>query len=106
LKFQYLTFDCYGTLIDWRKGIEAHLGKLLRKNGVVPKKKMFPIYVKLEAEEESDSKPYREVLKNTAMRIASHFGMSVPEEQAVQRYDRDAERARKKRIQARHLIEC
>ena len=82
LKFQYLTFDCYGTLIDWRKGIEAHLGELLRKNGVVPKKKIFPIYVKFEAEEESDSKPYREVLKNTAMRIARHFEMSVPEEQA------------------------
>jgi len=82
LKFQYLTFDCYGTLIDWRKGIEAHLGELLRKNGVVPKKKIFPIYVKYEAEEESESKPYRKVLKNTAMRIASHFGMSVPEEQA------------------------
>src|SRR6059036_3317487 len=81
-KFQYLTFDCYGTLIDWRKGIEAHLGELLRKNGVVPKKKIFPIYVKYEAEEESESKPYRKVLKNTAMRIASHFGMSVPEEQA------------------------
>ena len=82
VKFQYLTFDCYGTLIDWRKGIEAHLGELLRKNGVVPKKKIFPIYVKFEAEEESDSKPYREVLKNTAMRIARHFEMSVPEEQA------------------------
>jgi len=82
MKFQYLTFDCYGTLIDWKKGIEAHLGELLRKNGVVPKKKIFPIYVKFEAEEESDSKPYREVLKNTAMRIARHFGISVPEEQA------------------------
>ena len=82
MKFQYLTFDCYGTLIDWRKGIEAHLGKLLRKNGVMPRKKIFPIYVKLEAEEESDSKPYREVLKNTAMRIASHFGTSVREGQA------------------------
>ena len=82
LKFQYLTFDCYGTLIDWKKGIESHLGKLLRKNGVVPKEKIFPIYVKLEAEEEGDSKSYREVLKNTATRIASHFGMSVPEEQA------------------------
>src|SRR2546428_12322292 len=82
MKFQYLTFDCYGTLIDWRKGIEARLGELLRKKGVVPKEKIFPIYVKFEAEEESDSKPYKEVLKNTAMRIASQFGISVPEEQA------------------------
>ena len=82
MKFQYLTFDCYGTLIDWRKGIEARLGELLRKKRVVPEEKIFPIYVKFEAEEESDSKPYREVLKNTAMRIARHFGISVPEEQA------------------------
>ncbi len=58
MKFQYLTFDCYGTLIDWKKGIEAHLGELLRKNGVVPKKKIFPIYVKFEAEEFAESVPY------------------------------------------------
>jgi len=82
MKFQYLTFDCYGTLIDWRKGIEARLGELLRKKRVVPEEKIFPIYVKFEAEEERGSKPYKEVLKNTAMRIASQFGISVPEEQA------------------------
>ncbi len=82
MKFQYLTFDCYGTLIDWRKGIEAHLGELLRKKGVALSRNIFPIYVKFEAEEESDCKPYREVLRNTAMRIASHFRISVSQEQA------------------------
>ena len=29
LKYKYLTFDCYGTLIDWRTGIETQLRSAL-----------------------------------------------------------------------------
>jgi 2-haloalkanoic acid dehalogenase type II len=82
MKFQYLTFDCYGTLIDWRSGIEAHLGELLGKKGFSRTQSVFPIYARLEAEEESDYKPYREVLKDTAMRIAGHFEVPVTEQEA------------------------
>jgi FMN phosphatase YigB (HAD superfamily) len=57
MKFTHLTFDCYGTLVDWRKGIETHLGELLRKNGLPSGVRVFPIYVKLEAEEEGVSFP-------------------------------------------------
>ena len=50
MKFTHLTFDCYGTLVDWRKGIETNLGELLRKNGLPSGVSVFPLYVKLEAE--------------------------------------------------------
>jgi len=34
-KFEVLTFDCYGTLIDWESGILSAIKPVLRDNGVV-----------------------------------------------------------------------
>ena len=34
--FDALTFDCYGTLIDWESGIIAALQPLLARAGVAP----------------------------------------------------------------------
>ena len=31
--FDVLTFDCYGTLIDWERGIPASLRSVLAKSG-------------------------------------------------------------------------
>jgi 2-haloalkanoic acid dehalogenase type II len=82
VKFPHLTFDCYGTLIDWRKGIEAHLGELLRNNGLSSGVSVFPIYVKLEAEEEGRYKTYREILVGTAVKVAEHLKVAIAERQA------------------------
>ena len=62
VKFTYLTFDCYGTLIDWRKGIEVSLGEPLRRSGLASGVRVFPLYVKLEAEEEGQYRSYNEIL--------------------------------------------
>ena len=82
MRFTHLTFDCYGTLIDWRNGIESHLGELLRKNGLAPAAKVYPIYLKAEAEEEGNYRPYRDILADSALRVAEHFGISMPREEA------------------------
>jgi 2-haloalkanoic acid dehalogenase type II len=82
VKFTYLTFDCYGTLIDWRNGIESHLGELLRKNGLAPAAKVYPIYLKAEAEEEGNYRPYRDILTDSALRAAEHFRISITREEA------------------------
>ena len=82
MKFTHLTFDCYGTLVDWRKGIEAHLGGLLRKNGLPSGVSVFPVYVKFEAEEEGQYKSYREVLRDTAVKVAEHLKVSIAENEA------------------------
>jgi len=82
VKFTHLTFDCYGTLIDWRKGVETHLGELLRRNGLTSGVGIFSIYVKLEAEEEGQYKSYREILKGTAVRVAEHLKVSIAEKDA------------------------
>jgi len=82
MRFTHLTFDCYGTLIDWRNGIESHLGELLRKNGLAPGVSVYPIYLKLEAEEEGKYKPYRDILIDTALRAAQHFRISITKQEA------------------------
>lgn len=80
----HLTFDCYGTLIDWRGGIETHLGELLRKRGLHASSQVFPVYVKLEAEEEGTYKRYNEVMADTAVRVAQHFGLDLSREEALE----------------------
>lgn len=82
MKFTHLIFDCYGTLIDWRKGIELHLGELLRRHGLASGVSVHPLYVKLEAEEEGEYKSYREVLRDTAIKVADHLRISIAEKDA------------------------
>jgi 2-haloacid dehalogenase len=82
VKFTHLTFDCYGTLIDWKKGIEVNLGELLRKNGLPSGVTVFPIYLKFEAEEEGQYRSYREVLRDTAVKVAEHLKVSITEKEA------------------------
>lgn len=82
VKFTHLTLDCYGTLIDWRKGIEVNLGELLKKNGLRSDVNVFPLYLEIEAEEEGQYKSYRDVLKDTAIKVAERFGVSISEREA------------------------
>ena len=82
MKFTHLTFDCYGTLVDWRNGVETNLGELLRKNGLPSGVSVFPLYVQLEAEEEGQYKSYREILKETAVKVAKRLNVSVTEKEA------------------------
>ena len=82
MKFTHLTFDCYGTLIDWRKGIETHLGELLRRNRLPSGVSVFPLYLKFEAEEEGQYKSYKGVLRDTAIKVAKHLMVSITENEA------------------------
>ena len=80
--FSYFTFDCYGTLIDWRKGIDICLGNLLRKNGLPTGVSVYSNYIRLEANEERGYKSYREVLRSTAIKVADALKVSITEEDA------------------------
>lgn len=82
MRFTHVTFDCYGTLIDWRKGIESHLGGLLRRHGLASGVSVHTLYVKFEAEEEGRYKSYREVLRDTAIKVADHLKVLITEEDA------------------------
>jgi 2-haloalkanoic acid dehalogenase type II len=75
-EFRYLTFDCYGTLVDWRSGIEAALAKALgRKSGAGVS--LADLYVRAEMDEEGTYTSYREVLARTAARVANGLGLRL-----------------------------
>jgi len=81
-RFTHLTFDCYGTLIDWRKGLESHLGGLLQSKGLRPEVSVYPVYVRLEAEQEGEYKSYRTVLQDTAIAVAKQFNIPISNAEA------------------------
>lgn len=57
-RFQYFTFDCYGTLIDWESGILAALRPVLAAHGVeTTDDTILHLYADFEAQEEQQ--PYR-----------------------------------------------
>ncbi len=78
--FSVLTFDCYGTLIDWETGIFEGLSPLAEKSGLGPgKDAILEAHAKHEAEVEESNPtwPYRDVLKEVYFRIASEWGVAA-----------------------------
>ena len=61
---KYITFDCYGTLIDWEGGIRKALKKLAEKNGFdLDLTNISDKYIKAELEVEAEQyRKYHEVL--------------------------------------------
>jgi len=76
MKHRYLTFDCYGTLIDWKAGIEAGLRSALGEIGIGGQQ-LLRAYVEAEQKEESVYKKYREVLRDTAVSLSGTLGRKV-----------------------------
>jgi len=74
--FTHLTFDCYGTLIDWRSGIERELARAL--GGVkLSGTPLLAAYVEAEKSQESTYKRYREVLRNSVASMSGALGVTV-----------------------------
>jgi 2-haloacid dehalogenase len=79
-----ITFDCYGTLIDWETGILNALRPLFARNGnPVPDTELLKHYGEIEAELESGPYlRYRDVLARTAEQMAQRLGVNVSSQQA------------------------
>jgi 2-haloalkanoic acid dehalogenase type II len=73
--YDVITFDCYGTLIDWESGIlRAFAGE---RAGLDPES-VLTTYARTEAEVEHERyRPYREVLAESARRVAAELGWST-----------------------------
>ena len=78
---RWLTFDCFGTLIDWRHGIRT-TGELLFP-GHGPQ--FLDAYIALEAEVESEGsfKRYRAVLTETTRRAAKQLALDLKPDDAT-----------------------
>jgi len=82
--FQAITFDCYGTLIDWESGILRVLRPLLAEHGKpVTPNEILEVYAELEpALQAGPFRPYRSVLEEVMRAFGQRFGFSVSTDEA------------------------
>jgi 2-haloacid dehalogenase len=78
---RWLTFDCFGTLIDWRHGIRTTGELLFPGRG----EEFLDAYIALEAEVEAEGsfKRYRAVLTETARRAAKQLDLDLKPDDAT-----------------------
>ncbi len=86
-QYDALTFDCYGTLIDWAWGISGALQSILEAHEVdVDDDRLFERYGEFEADVEAgEYVPYREVLRRVVRRLGTHFDFT-PTNAEVERF--------------------
>jgi 2-haloacid dehalogenase len=74
-----LSFDCYGTLIDWERGIAAALAPLfMRSDRTLLVPAVLATFAEIEARAEQPPwRSYREVLALCTQGIAQRFGISL-----------------------------
>jgi 2-haloacid dehalogenase len=74
-QFRLVTFDCYGTLIDWETGIFSTLRPILAAHGkTITDSELLRLYSELESEaQQGEFHPYREVLQS----VVRGFGKSL-----------------------------
>jgi len=83
-RFQVLTFDCYGTLIDWESGILPVLHRILAAHGkTVDDAELLRLYGDFESRAESgEFRPYREVLQSVVRQLSQELGFTPTEQEA------------------------
>lgn len=79
-----LTFDCYGTLIDWEAGILAGLRRVLGAHGIEPSDdELLEAYATFEAAAEAGPYlRYRAILGRCLREVGARYGVT-PDEAAV-----------------------
>ena len=84
--FRLLSFDCYGTLVDWETGLLAQLRPWVSRNGLVlSDDDLLAAFATAEATTEAEfpSLPYTEVLRRVHRRIAERFERTSSEADAA-----------------------
>ena len=83
-KVEFVTFDCYGTLIDWESGAyDAFQAEADRDGFTISKDELIPHFVELQHEVQSGSyELYAEVLRRTAVRAAKELGWELESSRA------------------------
>jgi 2-haloacid dehalogenase len=82
--FEALTFDCYGTLIDWERGILEALGPILAAHGVVARDEnaVLERFARLESTIQAGSfLSYREVLAGVVRGSGAELGFRPSEKE-------------------------
>jgi 2-haloalkanoic acid dehalogenase type II len=83
--FKALSFDCYGTLIDWETGLSNALRPLAERSGTSPEQ-LLEAYgpIELQLEEEFPGLRYSELLQKVFIRLAEQLGVPLTSEEAAE----------------------
>ena len=84
MHYDVITFDCYGTLIDWESGIGGWFEENAAADGVaIGRSEALAAYAETEPAVEAETfRAYREVLTETVRRVAKRFGWTPAPERA------------------------
>lgn len=76
--FECLSFDCYGTLIDWETGLLRALRPSLTRHRVeIGDQELLSAYAEAETDVEAGGyRPYRHVLRQVLLALGRRFGFS------------------------------
>lgn len=83
-QFEVLSFDCYGTLINWENGILSSLNKILSNHNIqLSDNEILELFAQQESIQESgDYLKYRDILKNVVHDFGKAFNF-IPTELEV-----------------------
>jgi len=83
--YDVITFDCYGTMIDWEGGIRTAFSAFAAAMRVsLDVDAALALYIETEAAVEAEAyRSYREVLSETTRRITTRLGWRLPPERAA-----------------------
>lgn len=80
--FDYLSFDCYGTLINWEQGILGALQPILQAHGVVlSDDAVLAVYGQIEPRLQDPYQRYHEVLRGVVRELGRQKGFSATDEE-------------------------
>src|SRR4051794_8638359 len=83
-RYDVITFDCYGTLIDWEAGIsKAFLDAATADRVTLAHDAVLRAYAEIEHQVEREGyRLYRDILRETAVRVAKSLGWRLGSERA------------------------
>ena len=81
---QFVSFDCYGTLIDWETGVYEAFQKEADRDGfTIDRDVLIPRLIEIQHEIQSGSyELYAEVLRRTAVKVAAELGWELESSRA------------------------
>ncbi|TET43209.1 MAG: haloacid dehalogenase type II [Dehalococcoidia bacterium] len=81
-RFEVLSFDCYGTLIDWEEGILGALQPVLKAHNVdLTDEQALELYAELEPEAQREGQyvEYKQVLREVMQEFGNRLGFTPSE---------------------------
>lgn len=79
----WVSFDCYGTIVDWRRGILDEVVKLFDPSDETERARIFTEYLQEERTlEEGPYQSYREIMSEAIRRVSQRRGRPLTPEEA------------------------